>query len=140
MTVTDCRLISLPRLDDARGSLSFVESGNHIPFEIKRVYYLYHVPLGVERGAHAHKQLEQLIIAISGSFEIELDDGHEKARFYMNSPDQGLYISRMNWRSLSNFSDDAVCMVLASEPYSEDDYFRNYEEFLAAVTENRTNG
>jgi dTDP-4-dehydrorhamnose 3,5-epimerase-like enzyme len=124
-----CGLIELPHIHDERGSLSFVESGAHIPFGIERIYYLYGVPDAKVRGAHAHKHLKQLIVPISGSFDIELDDGESKKTFHMNRPDQGLYICPMIWRDLSNFSGGAVCLVLASEKYDEADYIRDYYAF-----------
>lgn len=129
MTINTCRIIELPHIRDARGSLSFVESDAQIPFAIARIYYLYDVPDREVRGAHAHKALHQLIIPISGSFDIELDDGNAKQKFSLSRPDQGLYICPMIWRDLSNFSPDAVCLVLASEKYDESDYIRDYSEF-----------
>lgn len=125
-------MLELPKIHDPRGNLTFVESGNHIPFDIKRVYYLYDVPGGSERGGHAHKGLFQLIIAMSGSFDVVLDDGNGKKRFHLNRSYQGLYVCPMIWRELDNFSSGSVCMVLASNVYDEADYFRNYEEFLSA--------
>ena len=136
MSLEDCRLIELPRITDPRGNLTFVESQNHIPFDIKRVYYTYDVPGGTERGGHAHKELKQLIIAMSGSFDITLDDGFEKKTFHLNRSYFGLYVSSMIWRGIDNFSSGSVCMVLASEFYSEADYYREYEDFLKAVRGN----
>ena len=132
MGVRDCRVIDLPKVSDARGNLTFIEGEQHIPFDIRRVYYLYDVPQGAERGAHAHKALHQLIIAISGSFDVILDDGEEKRRIHLSEPYAGLYVSPMIWRDLENFSPGAVCMVLASSRYDEADYFRDYQEFLCA--------
>jgi dTDP-4-dehydrorhamnose 3,5-epimerase-like enzyme len=132
-TLDDCRIIELPKIADARGNLSFIEGGKHIPFEIRRVYYLYDVPGGSERGAHAHKSLSQLMVAMSGSFDVILDDGTDQKRFHLNRSYYGLYISPMMWRSLENFSSGSVCMVLASEHYREDDYIRDYEAFLSEV-------
>jgi dTDP-4-dehydrorhamnose 3,5-epimerase-like enzyme len=129
----DCRIIDLPKIADPRGNLTFVESGTHIPFSVERVYYLYDVPGGAERGGHAHKGLQQLIIAMSGSFDIVLDDGREKQRFHLNRSYYGLYVCPMIWRELDNFSSGSVCLVLASNRYDESDYFREYEEFLTAV-------
>lgn len=117
---------------DARGNLTFIEGGRHIPFDIRRVYYLYDVPGGAERGGHAHKNLHQLIIAMSGSFDVLLDDGQNKKRIHLNRSYYGLYVCPMMWRELDNFSSGSVCMVLASNLYSEEDYYRNYDEFLAA--------
>lgn len=133
MNLEKCRIIDLPRINDPRGNLTFVESGQHIPFGIERVYYLYDVPGGAERGGHAHKNLHQLIIAMSGSFDIHLDDGRSKKSFSLNRSYQGLYICPMIWREIDNFSSGAVCMALASEHYSEADYYRDYAEFINAV-------
>ena len=127
------RIIDLPKIEDHRGSLTFVEGGNHIPFGIERVYYLYDVPGGAERGGHAHKDLQQLIIAMSGSFDVVLTDGKEKKRFHMNRSYFGLYVPIMLWRELDNFSSGAVCMVLASNKYDEEDYYRDYDEYLQAM-------
>ncbi len=131
--ISDARIIDLPRINDARGNLTVVENNRHIPFEIKRVYYLYDVPGGSSRAAHGHKKLQQLMIAMSGSFDVTLDDGHEKKRFHMNRSYYGLFIPPMMWRDLDNFSSNAVCLVLASELYDEGDYYRHYDEFLEAT-------
>ncbi|MBN2834313.1 MAG: WxcM-like domain-containing protein [Candidatus Delongbacteria bacterium] len=128
-SVSDCKIIELPRIQDHRGNLSFVESSEHVPFDIKRVYYLYDVPGGSERGGHAHKHLQQLIIAMSGSFDVIVDDGNEKKVFHLNRSYYGLLMPIMIWRELNNFSSGAVCMVLASEKYEEGDYIRDYEIF-----------
>jgi hypothetical protein len=133
MNVEQCRLIELPKVSDPRGNLTFVESGRHIPFEIKRVYYLYDVPGGAMRAAHGHKALSQLMIAMSGSFDVTLDDGRNKRKFHLNRSYFGLYIPPMIWRDLDNFSSGSVCMVLASEHYDEADYFRDYQQFLKAT-------
>lgn len=133
MPLSDCRLIDLPKIGDPRGNLTFIESGRHIPFEIKRVYYLYDVPGGAERGGHAHRDLQQLIIAMSGSFDIILDDGEEKKRFHLNRSYFGLYVSSMIWREIDNFSSGAVCMCLASNFYDEADYYRDYDEYLSTI-------
>lgn len=108
-----------------------MESGRHIPFEIKRVYHLYDIPAGAERGAHAHRALHQFILPMSGSFDVVLDDGKEKGSFRLDSPSRGLYVCPMMWRRLDNFSPGAVCMVLASAYYDEADYIRDYPEFLS---------
>ncbi len=131
--INQCHLISLPKIQDERGCLGFAEGGTHIPFDIARIYYLYQVPDSKVRGAHAHKVLQQLMIPIAGSFDIELDDGHSKKTFHLNDPSQGLYICPMIWRDLSNFSQDAVCLVLASEKYDAADYIRDYDEFVKIV-------
>ena len=107
----------------------------HIPFDIKRVFYLYDVPGGSDRGSHAHKNLHQFIVAMSGSFDMVLDDGKDQKRFLLNRSYYGLYVSPMMWSRLDNFSSGAVCMVLASERYSEDDYYRNYADFIEALTQ-----
>ncbi|MTJ29932.1 FdtA/QdtA family cupin domain-containing protein [Aphanizomenon sp. UHCC 0183] len=133
MSIKECKLIQLPKITDPRGNLTFIEGNHHIPFDIKRVYYLYDVPGGAERGGHAHKQLQQLIISISGSFDVILDDGYEKRRFHMSRSYYGLYLGSMIWRELDNFSSASVCMVLASTVYEESDYYRDYQEFLEAV-------
>lgn len=124
-----CSVIDLPKILDPRGNLTFIESNNQIPFDIKRVYYLYDVPEGSVRGGHAHKELSQLIIAVSGSFDIHIDDGFEKRTFHLNRGYNGLFICPMIWREIDNFSSAAVCMVLASNLFSEDDYIRDYQYF-----------
>lgn len=127
--IDQCNIIELPRINEPRGNLTFIEANRHIPFDIRRVYYLYDVPGGAERGGHAHKALHQLIIAMSGSFDIHLDDGYEKKTIHMNRSYNGLYICPMIWREIDNFSSGAVCMVLASEYYDEQDYYREYAMF-----------
>jgi len=131
--IEDCKIIDMPRVEDPRGNLTFIESNNHIPFDIKRVYYTYDVPGGSERGSHAHKNLRQLIVAMSGSFDVVLDDGLNKQRFHLNRSYYGLYVSPMMWRTIDNFSSGSVCMVLASELYDENDYYRDYSEFMSDV-------
>lgn len=130
MNLLDCKIIHLPVIPDERGNLSFVEENRHIPFEIKRVYWLYDVPGGASRGAHAHRKLYQLLIAASGSFRVTLDDGHNKQSFFLNRSYQGLLVPPGIWRDLDDFSSGAVCMVLASELYDADEYIRDYQEFL----------
>jgi hypothetical protein len=127
-----CKLIELPKVPSSQGSLTFIQD-QHFPFDIKRVYYLYDVPGGAERGGHAHKELHQLIIAASGSFDVLLDDGLNKKRFHLARPYIGLYVCPMVWRELDNFSGASVCMVLASTLYDESDYYREYSEFISAV-------
>lgn len=131
-SVHDCHLVDLPKITDPRGNLTFIEGGRHVPFDIQRVYYLYDVPGGAERGGHAHKALQQLIVAMSGSFDVVLDDGREKRRFHLNRSYVGLYVCPMIWRELDNFSSGSVCMVLASNRYDEDDYYRDYAGYLQA--------
>jgi dTDP-4-dehydrorhamnose 3,5-epimerase-like enzyme len=133
MSLSKCRIIDLPKTTDVRGNLTFIEGGRHIPFEIQRVYYLYDVPGGAERGGHAHKELHQLIVAMSGSFDVVLDDGNNKKRIHLNRSYQGIYVCPMMWRELDNFSSGSVCMVLASNYYDESDYYRNYDEFISVV-------
>lgn len=127
------REISLPLIKDPRGDLTFIEGGKHIPFEIRRVYYLYNVPVDSERGGHAHRDLEQVIFALSGSFRMKIDDGTTKSEYWLRDPRKGLYISRLVWRELDAFSQGAVCMVLASHLYDEADYYRDYNDFKAAL-------
>ncbi len=130
-SVFDCSMVVLDRHhSDRKGNLTVVENGVTLPFDVKRVYYLYDVPGGESRGAHAHKELEQLIIAASGSFRVTLDDGKMKRTFFLNRPYQGLYVKPGMWRDLEDFSSGAVCMVLASEVYQAEDYIRDYQEFL----------
>ncbi len=132
MNIDLCKLINFPKITDARGNLTFVEGGNQIPFDIQRVYYLYDVPGGAQRGGHAHKDLHQVIIAMSGSFDVLLDDGTNKKRVHMNRSYNGLYVCPMIWRELDNFSSGSVLMVLASNKYDESDYYRDYADFLNA--------
>lgn len=133
MKISDCEIVELPKIQDPRGNLTFIEGNSHVPFDIRRVYYLYDVPGGSERGGHAHKGLSQLIIAMSGSFDVVLDDGTQKRRFHLNRSYQGLYVCPMIWRELDNFSSGSVCMVLASNVYDEADYYRDYNEYIEAT-------
>jgi hypothetical protein len=130
MSLEKCRVVELPKITDPRGNLTFIEGGRHVPFDIRRVYYLYDVPGGAERGGHAHKALHQLIVAMSGSFDVVLDDGCGKKLFHLNRSYYGLYVCPMIWRELNNFSSGSVCMVLASNFFDEDDYYRDYNQFL----------
>ncbi len=125
--------IALPQIRDPRGDLTFVEGGIHVPFEIRRVYYLYNVPVDAKRGGHAHKRLQQIVFALSGSFRMKIDDGREQSEHWLRDPRKGLYISQLIWREMDSFSQGAVCMVLASERYDEADYYRDHDDFLAAV-------
>ena len=129
-SVFDCTMVELDKHhSDRKGNLTVVENGGSFPFDTKRVYYIYDVPGGESRGAHAHKSLEQMIVAVSGSFRVTLDDGENKRDFFLNHPYQGLYIKPGMWRDLGDFSSGAVCMVLASDVYKKEDYIRDYQEF-----------
>lgn len=130
-SIDDCRLIDLPKIADPRGNLTFIEGGVHVPFAIERVYYLYDVPGGAERGGHAHRALHQLIVAMSGSFDVLLDDGRNRRQVHLNRSYFGLFVCPMIWRELTNFSSGSVCMVLASNRYDEADYYRDYAQFQA---------
>lgn len=130
-SVYDCTIIELDKHhSDRKGNISVVENNRDIPFEVRRTYYLYDVPGGESRGAHAHKELSQLIIAASGSFTVTLDDGNVKRTFLLNRPYQGLYVVPGIWRTLDDFSSGSVCLVLASHGYDENDYIRSYEDFI----------
>lgn len=133
MSIEHCRIIGLPKIQDPRGNLTFIEGNRHVPFDIARVYYLYDVPGGAERGGHGHRELQQFIIAMSGSFDVVLDDGYTKVRYHLNRSYYGLYVSPMIWREIDNFSSGSVCMVLASTRYDEADYYRDYDRFVADV-------
>lgn len=133
MALEHCRLVALPKIADPRGNLSFVEGGKHIPFAIQRVYYLYGVPENAERGAHGHRALEQIIIPLTGSLDVELDDGVDRRTVRLDDPACGLYVCPMIWRDLRNFSRNVAVLVLASLPYDEADYFRDYQDFMRAV-------
>jgi hypothetical protein len=135
MSKKNCQLIELPRINDPRGNLTFIEGGRHVPFEIRRVYYLYDVPGGATRAGHGHRTLEQVIIAMSGSFDVTLDDGAERQLYHLNRSYYGLYVAPMMWREIDNFSSGSVCMVLASEFYDPSDYFYEYDDFLRAIGE-----
>jgi dTDP-4-dehydrorhamnose 3,5-epimerase-like enzyme len=133
MSLKSPQIISIPAVHDKRGNLSVVEGGKSIPFEIKRIYYLYDVPGGAKRGGHAHRKLKQLIIAASGSFSVVLHNGKEKESYTLNRSNMGLYIPQMTWREIENFSSGAVCLVLASEHYDESDYIRSFKEFKKEI-------
>jgi WxcM-like, C-terminal len=133
-SVDECRLVELPVVHNPQGNLTFIEGERHIPFPIARVYYLYDVPEGAARGGHAHRELEQLIVPI-GSFDVIVDDGNERKRITLDQPAVGLLVPRMIWRELENFSAGSFCVVLASAYYDESDYYRDYSEFEAALTE-----
>jgi hypothetical protein len=125
----DCKIIKLPKIEDDRGHLTPIEGERDVPFAIKRAYYLYDVPQGAERGGHAHRKLCQFIVAVSGSFEVHLDDGKNKQTFVMNKGDEGLYVCPMTWRTIDGFTEGSVCLVLASDHFFEEDYLRDYKEF-----------
>lgn len=131
-SVNDCKIIYLPRIASRQGCISPVTSCKDISFDIGRVYYLYDVPDGESRGGHAHMQLQQLLVAVMGSFDVVIDDGREKKRFTLNRGDQGLFIPKLIWRELENFSTGGICLVLASDIYDEKDYYRDYDAFLRA--------
>lgn len=133
MSIDRCHVRDLPRITDVRGNLSYIEGPSLVPFDIQRIYYLYDVPGGADRGAHAHKALHQLVIALSGAFDIVLDDGKDRKSIRLDRAYKSLYICPMIWRTLNNFSSGAVCLVLASERYDETDYIRDYGDFLKAV-------
>lgn len=140
MPLAHCRLTDLPRVSDPRGNLTFIEGGRHVPFHIKRVYYLYDVPGGSTRGGHAHGRLEQFLIAMSGSFDVVLDDGIDKQTVSLNRSYYGLYVPTMIWRELVNFSSGSVCCVLASEYYEPSEYYRDYAEFKRTVGQSLPGG
>lgn len=129
LTMQNCKIIKIPKIEDPRGNLSVIEN-NVIPYEIKRVYYLYDVPSGAERGGHSHKEQQEFLVALSGSFDVILDDGKEQEKVTLNKPFEGLLIANGIWRELKNFSSGAVCLVIASDVFSEEDYIREYEDFL----------
>ncbi|AYO56914.1 hypothetical protein CO230_01475 [Chryseobacterium sp. 6424] len=129
-TVEDCKIVELPIVHNDAGNITVLENGENIPFEIKRVYYLYDVPMGAERGGHGHYELQQYIIAASGSFTFVLDDGKNKKEVFLNHPNKALHIVRGIWREMKDFSSGSVCLVLASMEYTEEDYMRTYDEFL----------
>jgi hypothetical protein len=135
MKIGDCKLIDLIKIADPRGNLTFIEGNKHIPFEIRRVFYLYDVPGGAERAGHALKSCHQFLIAMSGSFDVILYDGKEKQRIHLNRSYNGLHILPMIWREMDNFSSGSVCLALASEMYDANDYYRDYNEYLRALAE-----
>ena len=131
MAPSKCEIINLPKITDVRGNLTFIEGSRHVPFEIKRVYYLYDVPGGESRAGHAHKSLKQFMVAASGSFDVIVDDGYKRESFHLNRSYYGLYVPNMVWREIEDFSSGSVCLVLASDLYDEGDYIRDYENFKA---------
>ncbi len=133
MSIEDCKIVRFPVIADARGNLSFIENERHIPFAIKRVYYIYDVPGGSTRAGHAHKTLHQVLIAMAGSFDVSIDDGNSIKNYQLNRSYYGLYVCPMVWRVIDNFSSGSVCLALASDYYDEGDYYRDYEDFKGAV-------
>ena len=133
MELSECKIIELPKIQDPRGNLTFLENNRHIPFAIKRVFSLYDVPGGADRAGHALKKCHQFLIAMSGSFDVVVYNGKDKQRFHLNRSYYGLHLPPMLWREIDNFSSGSVCLVLASEPYDEIDYYRDYREYLRAV-------
>lgn len=133
MSISDCKIIEFPKIKDHRGNLTFLEEHRHVPFQMKRVYYLYDVPGGESRGGHAHRALHQVIIAINGSFDVVLDDGTDRVVHRLWQANEGLYVCPGTWRELENFTSGSVCLVLASEPYDEADYIRDHAEFQNAA-------
>lgn len=129
-SIFDCNIIHLPKIHSRQGNITPVQNNLNIPFEVKRIYYLYDIPGGESRGAHGHKDLESLIIAASGSFDVTIDDGFNKKTVQLNRPYLGLNLKPGMWRDISNFSSGAICLVLASEKFDEKDYFRNYDDYL----------
>ncbi len=133
-TIDDCRIIDFPRIFNHQGNVTPVEEGKSVPFPIARLFYIYDVPGGASRGGHAHREGEQLIVSIMSSFEVVLDDGQNRRTVVLNRAYYGLYVPKLIWSELVNFSSGAVCLVLASDLYHEDDYFRRYEDFLRHKT------
>lgn len=132
-SINACKVINLPKISERKGAITPIYAGEHVPFEIQRVYYLYDVPGGESRGGHAHKELQQLIVSVMGAFDVILDDGTERRRVHLDRAYYGLYIPQMIWRELENFSSGGICLVLASAPYAEHDYIRDYLEFVQMI-------
>lgn len=131
--ISDCKLYELPKITDPRGNLTFIESDRHVPFAIQRVFYLYDVPTEESRGAHAHHTLNQLIICLSGSFDVEVDDGKSRTRIHLNRPWKGLHVPPLIWAAEVNFDPGSVALILASDMYNEADYIRDYDDYLALI-------
>jgi len=135
--ISDCKLISLPKISERKGALTPIYGKEQIPFDIARIYYLYDIPSGSKRGGHAHKELQQLIVAIMGSFDVTIYDGNKRKKIHFDRAHQGLYLPKQIWRELSNFSSGSICLVLASLPFDESDYIRDFDEFL--ILKSKTN-
>lgn len=133
MSLSDVRIIELPKIEEPRGNLTFLEHDGLLPFDFQRIYYLYDVPGGASRGGHAHIALQQFIIAASGSFEVHLTDGNNEKSYFLNRSYYGLYIPNMIWREISNFSSGSILLSLVSDPFDEADYYRDYQEYIAAM-------
>lgn len=131
-TIDSCTVLELPKITDARGNLTYVEQQRHVPFDIKRIFFLYDVPTGADRGAHAHLQHHQFLICLAGSFDVEVDDGSGQRLIHLNRPWKGLHVPPMIWAAEKNFDPGSVCLVLSSDLFAEDDYVRDYEDYLAA--------
>jgi hypothetical protein len=131
--MSQCKILNLKKISDGRGNLTAIESLKDVPFEIKRIYYMYDIPEDKIRGEHAHKNLEQLILCLNGSFDIIIDNGVCKKKFSLNDPSYALYVPKMHWRILDNFSKNSICLVLASQEYNENDYYRDYNDFLSNI-------
>ena len=131
-TIDACTVLDLPKITDARGNLTYVEQQRHVPFDIKRIFFLYDVPTGADRGAHAHLQHHQFLICLAGSFDVEVDDGSGQRLIHLNRPWKGLHVPPMIWAAEKNFDPGSVCLVLSSDLFAEDDYVRDYEDYLAA--------
>ena len=137
MNQSKIKIIQLPKILDFRGNLTFIEGNNHIPFEIKRLYWIYDVPGGQTRGGHAYKSLNEFIVALSGSFDVVLDNGKVKKKYSLNRSYYGLYVPKMIWRHIENFSTNSLCLVLASDKYNEKNYIRNYKTFLKKIEQQK---
>lgn len=133
-SVNDCEILDLPKIHNAAGNITMLENNSNIPFDIKRIYYLYDVPMGSDRGGHGHYELQQYVVAASGSFTFVLDDGINKKEFFLNDPSKALHIKPGIWREIKDFSSGSICLVLASHEYSEADYIRDYDDYLKYIT------
>jgi len=138
VSISRCQVVSLPRITDPRGSLTFIEAGRPVPFEIRRTYWIYDVPGGETRGGHAYRKLNECFVALSGSFDVVVDDGSERKTISLNRSYLGLLVPNLIWRRLDNFSTNAVCLILASDHYAPEDYIRDYGKFLSEVREHAT--